>query len=276
MRPLSYRLLIVLALVVGVAACSASRTAPDPEAEAPIPSTVVDAWGRLDAASTRLLAEQRTTPCDADFGTWFTDFGVRGLACLAAHAADPTLVVAQAGGRVFLSGPHVATPERVALDLTSDRAFGHYDPAFVDWVAEYAVLGAGTPLVRTVTQSIYDRHMRRIARLYWLTRADLLAGGASDPALAAYARFLDGGPIPDGMGSFEGNGFSVFAFSDRSEILLPDVDLMIQNDWTAKYEANTAYGFWLRRQADGTDTRWHDALTKLLTTYDSGWLSAQG
>ncbi len=154
---------------------------------------------------------------------------------------------------MFASGPHVATTMEIRLDLSSDRAFGHYDPAFVDWVAENAILGTDNAVARALVRPAYVMHVQRLARIYWLAHDDLHAGGASVPALAAYAAFLDGGPIPDGMGSYEGDGFSVFAFADRSDTLLPAVDLMLPNDWTAKYEANTAYGFWLRRRADGTD-----------------------
>ncbi len=275
MRLLSHRLFLLAALMVGVVACSGSQPASAPTlVETEPPSTVVDVWSGLDAAFAHLLGQEGPT-CRLAFGTTFFDFGVRGLGCLGASVTDLPSIVAQSGGRVFASGPHIATTMEVRLDLSSDRAFGRYDPAFVDWVAENAVLGAGNVVARALVRPAYEMHVQRLARIYWLAYDDLGASGASDPALLAYASFLDGSPIPDGMGSYQGDGFSVSAFMDRSETLLPAVDLMLPNDWTAKYEANTAYGFWLRRQADGTSARWHDALDKLLTTYDADWLATQ-
>ena len=38
------------------------------------------------------------------------------------------------------------------------------------------------------------------------------------------------------------------------------------------YEADTAFGFWLRRRGDGTQGHWRDGLERLLATYDGEWL----
>jgi hypothetical protein len=97
-----------------------------------------------------------------------------------------------------------------------------------------------------------------------------LESGVLDGAAAEYALFL---ARPGAAG--EAQGFSVFAFTPRSERLLTGLGLD-RDDWPAKYEANTAYGWWLRRRADGTGALWHDALTRLLSSYDPAWLAARG
>ncbi len=272
------RLLTVLVLCGLLAACSGPREAPPDAAEA----ALLDVWGGLDAASATRAGQD--LPCADAFGTWFEEFGVRGLACVASAVVAPEALVARAGVAPFRSGPHAATAETLALDLNAERGFGHYDPAFVQWVVENGVVGEGNPAVRALMQPGYDRHLRRLARLYWLTYADMAADGfpASTPAgiLSDYAAFLEGGPIPEGAEGYGADGtpsgFSVFAFTARSERLLPRLDLPLGNEWEAKYEANTAYGFWLRRRADGTLATWHDGLRRLLRTYDADWLAARG
>ena len=80
--------------------------------------------------------------------------------------------------------------------------------------------------------------------------------------------------VPAGAEAYESAGFSVFAFTDRSETLLPEIGLSVGNEWELKYEANTAYGFWLRRRADGTHADFRDGLRDLLSALDAEWLAA--
>ena len=266
------RALAVCALALGLVACSASR--PDGPAEPPRPS-LLDVWTGLDGAEAA-IGPRVPEVCDEPFGTWFTEFGTRGLACKAAQVVAPAAVLGRAPVAPFRSGPHAVSTTGVDLDLGSARAFGHYDARFVEWLAE-AALPEGA--ARVAVRPIYRAHAARLARVYWLTHADLVRGGfpASTPAgpLTDYAAFLSGGPGESTVYDANG-GFSVFAFTDRSERLLPQVGLPVANDWEVKYEANTAYGFWLRRRADGTHGAWHDGLRRLLAAFDGEWLAAHG
>jgi hypothetical protein len=268
------RALLVLAAIVLLTGCGGGRAATDAPPELEL--ALLDVWVGLDEAFAG-LAGRAEEACDASFGTWFEDFGVRGLACAAAHVVAPTNFVARAPVAPFRSGPHTAIADRVRLDLSAPRDFGRYDPAFVTWVATNAIPGPKNAEVRALTQPVYDRRVRRLARTYWLTHADLEASGFPEslPAgpLADYAAFLDGAPAPDGDVHDAGEGFSVFAFTGLSEALLPQIGVPIGNAWTAKYEANTAYGFWIRRRLDGTLGAWHDGLRRLLQTYDAAWLA---
>jgi len=258
--------LVLLALLAG---CSGGGTATGTPAAG---GALLDLWPGLDDG---VASAGQGEVCVQPFGTYFADFGIRGLACAAGQAASPASVVARAPVAPFVSGPHLATDRAVRLDLNAENAFGHYDPAFVRWLTAAAIPEGQT--ARVLAQPIYDRHLARLARIYWLARLDLGSDGypASTPVgpLAAYADYLEGGPVPDGMEGHEG-GFAVFAFTDRSEGLLPQIDLRIGNEWTAKYEANTAFGFWLRRRADGTQALWRDALGDLLQAFDADWLAA--
>ncbi len=263
----------VLSAFLLLIGCGGGRAVTDapPEADA----SLLDVWAGLDEAFAA-LGNRVEDVCDAPFATWFADFGTRGLACAAAQVVSPTSFVARAGIAPFRSGPHVASADAVRLDLNNPRDFGRYDPAFVTWFTTHAIPDADNAAARDLTQPIYDRRVRRLARIYWLTYADLETGGFPEatPAgpLADYAAFLDGGPAQDSEFYGSDEGFSVFAFTERSETLLPRLGIQLMNDWTAKYEANTAYGFWLRRRADGTLSLWHGGLRRLLQTYDAAWL----
>ena len=267
--------LFVLCLLVGCAGAS-------PAGEAPYARAARVIWFGLDDAAARFVERGDTGPaldtvetCDGPFGTWFADFGIRGLACTAAQVGSPPSVLGLAPAPPFVSGPHTASEDGLDLDLTADRAFGHYDPAFVRW-AWSAAIPDGTA-ERALIQPIYRRHVARLARIYWLTHQDLVDGGFPDATpigpLKDYARFLDGGPVPAGAEAYESAGFSVFAFTDRSETLLSEIGLPVGNEWELKYEANTAYGFWLRRRADGTHADFRDGLRSLLSALDAEWLA---
>ena len=260
----------ILALLVCLSACSG------PPNEAVTQPALQDVWVGLDDASESLAARDSHL-CESAFGTWFTDFGVRGLSCVGANAIDPGIWVGWVVG-AFESGPHFADGESFRLDLTNKRDFGHYSQDFVDWFINNGNVGAGRPVMRALTQPIYNKYIRQLARIYWLSYEDMEADGfpSSTPAgiLSDYANFLEGGPIPEGAEGYEG-GFSVFAFTGISEGMLPRIGLRIDNEWEAKYEANTALGFWLRRRVDGTLVQWRAGLERLLQTYDGEWLAGQ-
>ena len=255
-----------------VAACSGSQ--PPGSDESP---ELIDVWGGYDAAFTD--RSEQDIPCSETYGTWFEDFGARGVACVASGVVEPNAFVARSGVEAFRSGPHRADGQVVRLDLNNTTSsFGQYNPEFVSWVVENAVVGEGRPEIRMLTQPVYDRHFQRIARVYWVTYADMAADGfpRSVPAgiLSDYADYLDLGRIPDGAEGYEG-GFSVFAFTELSEGVVGRLGPGMADSWSAKYEGNTAFGFWIRRRADGTVGQWHEGLRRLLATYDADWLRSQ-
>ncbi len=237
-------------------------------------------WLGLDKAADRLdrptAGGDTSSPCEEGYGTLFAGFGVRGLACLAAGAVAPAVWLEAAPVAPFRSGPHTATAGGLDLDLSDARDFGRYDPAFVRWAWAAAVPERAT--ARALVAPACRRHAARLARIYWLALDDLTEAGypASVPSgpLADYAAYLDGGPVPDGAQGYPGGVF-VFAFTDRSDRLLPEIGLPTSNEWTARYEANTAYGFWLRRRVDGTHGEWRDGLRDGLSAVDADWLAAR-
>ena len=238
---------------------------------------LLDLWGAVAVGTEALAAADVPAVCDAPFGTWFADFGVRGLAC----SADQVVRLGDAARRgptpVWTSGPHRLGADGPSLDLKAARDFGHYDPAFVAWAVENAV--PRTEAAVRLAQPVYDRHVRRLARIYWLAYRDLAAGGfphALPPGGPSdYAAYLDGGPLPEAA-RFEGGASVFLLFGDRSEHVAARLVAPADNVWELRYEANTAYGFWIRRRADGTEAAFRTGLEEVLRAFDADWVGAEG
>ncbi|PAP77057.1 hypothetical protein BSZ37_11760 [Rubrivirga marina] len=239
---------------------------------------LIDLWAAVDEGVPTVGGGVDT--CLERFGTYNPDFGVRGLACAASPVLPLAQVVERAPVTPFRSGPHTVTADVVAFDFesTAEPRFGRYDPAFVRWAVAHAVPEGAS---RTLAQPVYDHHVRQIARMYWLAHRDLVEQGypASLPAgpLADYAAYLRGAP-PSAAASVPayGPGFSVTAFNDESRALLSELGLPLANEYTAIYEGNAAYAFWMRREVDGTRGLWHGGLRDLLAAFDADWLAANG
>ena len=278
-------------LLLGLAACAGPAPASPSEAE----DALIDVWAAVPVGLARLAGADVPAVCSRSFGTWFGSFGVRGLAC----AADQKVRLAEAAGRapgaVWTGGPHRL--DGPGLDLTAPRDFGRYNPGFVRWAVANAV--PTSPAAVALARPVYDAHVQRLARVYWLGYRSLEADGFPDrlPAggAAAYAAYLEGGPVPEGAAGyvFDGSGgresgVSVFVlFDGRSrpiaaaltrQMAPPAGDGVVTdwNEWEVRYEANTALGFWVRRRADGTLALFHDGLAELLATFDAEWLAADG
>ncbi|MEM7786138.1 MAG: hypothetical protein AAF594_00285 [Bacteroidota bacterium] len=259
----------LLALPFVLVACSGRP----PEA-APPSDALLDLWAAVHVGVATLTETDVTDACDTSFGTWFADFGVRGIACSTDQAVRLGEASGRAPSRIWTSGPHASGPTRLDLDLTSERDFGRYDPAFVVWAVENLV--PRTEGAIRLAQPVYDAHVQRLARVYWLAYQDLAAGGfpevAPEGTPRAYADFLDGGPMPDAPG-FDGGVSMHTLFSDHSDRIVAQLVPRGGYEWHVRYEANAAFGFWLRRRADGTEGLFRDGLRDVMETLDSAWIA---
>jgi len=272
MTPRAARSLLLFLLLFG---CGGPREAErDPNRDGLL------AWQGLDQGFERIgpPGEQVVAYCDPRFATWFVDFGVRGLACAATFAGSASGLERVSGLTMYRFGPHRVRADQAGVDqsrfaLTDPAGFGHYNPAFVRWLADHFIVGEGNAAARAATQSIYDRRLRRLARVYWVVYSDMAADGFPDitPAgeLESYEAYLDAVE----RGHADPEGFSVMAFMPLSEGVVQRIGFAVENPYEAIYEANTAYGFWMRRRADGTVGEFYDGLRRLLATYDVRWLS---
>ncbi|MEM8524389.1 MAG: hypothetical protein AAGG68_07085 [Bacteroidota bacterium] len=137
------------------------------------------------------------------------------------------------GEKIFLSGPH--TDE---LHYFSDNSFGYYNPAFwekVKTVIEYSLEKDG--VFKQLGKYAYDQHLKKESQLYFESyrylqeNASMVEQVTKDYQAAMKDDRIAGTLLQDSFRSF----------ADSKEKL--------GEDW---YVANTAPGFWIRRQIDGT------------------------
>ena len=89
------------------------------------------------------------------------------------------------------------------------------------------------------------------------------------------AAYLDGGPIPSDA-AYEGGVSVHLLFRELSDGIVAELVPRGGYEWHVRYEANTAYGFWLRRRADGTVALFSDGLRDVIETLDSAWMADFG
>ena len=185
--------------------------------------------------------------------TWLPERGLRGLYAKVRKDAGLAVLENLSGVKVFLKGPH----QKGKLNLKAKSDFGRYNPAFVRWLATHGIPGRQDPILRRQLQPVYDMHLRRTARGFYIAHQNLKAQPRRMKQVQA--RYLELLEAKKDAGDFLQETFR--ADTDRYE--------KSGHDW---YEMNVAHGFWVRRANDGTIDEFLTALTQLLETYDSNFL----
>lgn len=212
---------------------------PPPAAVAVAPKaaagSAVELW-------TRLPESRNACPEVYDY---FPGGGMRIFWCHVSEAVPFMKLAELAGVKVFVSGPHA---DRLVLD--SATSFGHYNPAFVKWLADHAV--PSDAAAKAAIQPVYDRTMKERAAIY---RSALLHLEANPDYLEAekqvYLAYLSqpGDERPH----------------DRHSAITPEA-------WPNEYPP--AVAFWIRRSIDGTLPLFEEGLVKLMKAYDPQGLEA--
>ncbi len=212
--------------------------------------------------------------------------GFRHLYCSVRNVISFEKVQSIAGLTIFRpEGPHDRE-----LNFNESFRFGHYNPAFLNWLEQYIIPQAEDDVrFNTLTQLVYRTQIGPLARALYHSHeilfADLestrafekryrsVAGDYSgqevrfqSPPLAfekikaAYLERLEN-RIETRPDSLElGNDISE-DFRWLSDYLATDK----ADDW---YLANTAGGFWVRRSIDGSEAQIFQLLEKLLKTFE--------
>jgi hypothetical protein len=221
-------------------------------AGAPKSPSIEDAWRRLPLKGSACA--------EADLGfDYELEGGMRNFYCRALQVMPWSRFIELAGVAPFLSGPH----QGGALNLNSETAFGHYDPAFVKWAGVALLPAANNDGLRRATQATYDKQVRSLARAYYRVWRVVFADKAW------LTRTRDGYL---GDATHGGGGWSSPALTPLETLLGP-----AEADWGG-VDPNlqrSAAAWWLRRSADETDALWSAALERLLTTYDAAWLKSE-
>jgi hypothetical protein len=181
---------------------------------------------------------------------------------------------------IFLSGPHGRKLEFNSFD------FGRYNPEFVRWAVNHLIPAASDPAFRAETAPVYEKHLKEAARIYYLAYAHVEKHGPEVAALRT--KYLESvrefqgkrpdqnSPLLSGPGAILQDSFArTFADDLTKEEVTKNGRTTRSYRWMtdqAWYYADTAIGFWIRRQIDGTAPDFFAGLKKLLETYDADFL----
>ena len=100
------------------------------------PKEVVALWRALPK-----LARDTPDAAYRTLHTWLPDRGLRGLYAKAQFALNLAQLQKLSGQKIFGSGPH----QNGKLNLKSANDFGHYNPAFIKWLAANGIPGQKNP-----------------------------------------------------------------------------------------------------------------------------------
>lgn len=240
----------------------------------------------------------------AECGTWL-DIGLRDLYCQLRPFVDYGKLRVISGLPVFTQGPHTD----FKLNLESGYEFGYYNPEFLAWIQQEAIIDPGDNILKEQIQLAYNDKIRRVARAFYQSHKILFAtpqqfeafqgtykiAQSQDQELARTGKIngsrLIHEPIefeviqreylehitnrslpPEALGLYLQERFRWLA--DYLAIQTDSISTRIAGDdyW---YIVNVSGGFWIRRSIDGTEHQFFEILTKLLQIYDSEWLREQ-
>ncbi len=182
---------------------------------------------------------------------YFPEGGMRNFYCHLLSQTGWAELQKIAGMPIFLKGPH----SKARLDLKSRKSFGYYNPELVRWLGATFIPAAGDEKFRALTQPIYDKYVRPLARTFYASHEKLRADGAfleqeKRALLAAVAK-----------GRVDEMPYEKY-----------------YNYTGGEYDGNvskTAVAFWIRRSIDGTDGDFFSDLTRLLGAYDARFLAGR-
>ena len=211
-----------------------------------------EVWSALDTT---------TNTCDDQYD-YFPNGGARIFACHLFSLVSFERIVSASGLRPFVSGPHTQ-----GLDFTARSDFGHYNPAFVQFLSDHAVPAVSDPAFRAATQAHYDTYVRPLARIMHATHEKLAHHPECFEAeLRDYRDAIATGATQDYV-----EPWFFFMNPMYCDHRRADYEVFDGTEIDGGYDGNvtkTAVGFWLRRSLDGTEPAFFEALVRLMNTYE--------
>jgi hypothetical protein len=226
---------------------------------------------------------------DFNCHTWLTD-GFRYLYCSLHDVIGLEKLQSITGQSVFLPGG----PHGEDLNFEDKQHFGHYNPAFLNWVERYAIPEeTDDSESRRLIKLAYDSQVGPTARALYHTHEILFADEKGTQAFlkdykAAQMRYMATNPkesylnprsTPDPRPFEEIRNAYQASLSSGSPTNLGEAlrwlsgyaTVVDKDDW---YLANNAGGFWVRRSLDGTEPQMFQLVKKVLQAYEPAVLSS--
>lgn len=232
-------------------------------------ATLIRSFEHLDPAHNYLLAVGGYAT------TYLYDRGLRSLySALELNNLTLSTLKTLSGEPVFMKGPHLGAQ----LNLNEHYSFGHYNPAFLDWLSsQLEALKAHPELVQDL-KPLYDQHLASIVRTFYFSGQKVAYKVERERIIKVYQNY-----ILDRLGSngyvmdnpyyqiwpkgTKGNLRSTSPGDFIQEVFRQDAGFMERegHDW---YETVVAHGFWIRRYMDQTHPLFIELLQQLLTLFD--------
>jgi hypothetical protein len=215
-----------------------------------------------------LLGFTATSLC-TDFD-YYPEGGIQNFWCHRPASLSVRSIEQRATVPIFLSGPH----KNGVLKLDSKTEFGHYNPAFVRWLASDVAPRSRNSAFRAATQSAYDHSMKPLAEVFYRTRVKI----RDEPACFAreknaYAQAIARHALPAGY--YEHWFFFMNPEFCKRSAQTPDT-WYFNHGMDGGVDGNvtkTVVGFWIRRALDTTMDAFAEALDKTIAAYEPDLLT---
>lgn len=154
-------------------------------------------------------------------------------------------------------GPH----SKYSMNWTEkEHRFGHYNHRFVRWATDNFIPGYnwGGQYIIPLLQPIYDKHLKRLARIFWI--AYRIIQPRIDSVGAKYDRWT----------KVKNYGLQrAISFKDGGKDYRPSDYLVPGSDvYWKENQMQVSAAFWARRYIDGSFGLFAEGLRRLLKTYD--------
>jgi len=207
--------------------------------------------------------------------------GVRLIYCEVMNVLSLQTLSALSGIDVFTSGPHIRTTERGKVHQYNLRSheIGRYNPAFIDWLGEFAVPAIDSDTFRNNTIELFRKHVQGIALIYYRAYVELFDSAMRHHRLRLTKQFQDNLATYTAEKEHArrnpptGNYMRVWGSSPSYKL---NTGLSIFTGETDpadvpgyRYDLRVAMSFWVRRSLDGTHRAIFEILCKTLKVYEA-------
>jgi len=146
--------------------------------------------------------------------------------------------------------------------LSENGSFDHYNPEFIRWAVENAIPDSKFSIGGITAQYVY-RHYSRFFHLLTESYLYLQKSGTYAAQAEYYITEVEKNG-EDGLGVLFG----------RYHYALSDYELPSGSSIPSPFEAHMAFGFWLRRNLDGSHDEIYAGLSKIMKRFDKKWFKS--
>lgn len=192
------------------------------------------------------------TPPEITYGSWAMG-DIRYLLTSLRESGIPILLGSLNVPEPFLSGPHTMqlwmNPEQ------GQGSFGHYNPAFLDWLDDKLLPENEASALRVATQSSYNKSIKNTLRIYAIGLYTLNKYPNIKERMIGEYRKIEKNHI----------GYLFDILDEAGENIG-------EREEGAKKDFIFAMGFWVRRELDGTALQFEALMRKALLSYDKEFM----